>query len=67
MVLEGTGLSGVLAVEAGGVGLVRGAVNPSSGIWEALIPPTLAAGTYPVTVHRKDCRSFPSVLMLTVP
>lgn len=67
VVLEGTDLSGVLAVEAGGVGLSRGAFNPATGNWEALIPSTLAAGTYPVTVHRKNCRPVATALTLTVP
>ena len=67
VVLEGTSLEGVLDVEVEGVGLTQGAVNPATGNWEALIPPTVAPGTYPITLHRKNCRVGPTGLLLTVP
>ncbi len=65
--LEGAGLGELLAVEAGGIGLVKGALNTATGKWEALIPPTLAPGTYPVRVHWKNCLSVDAPLTLTVP
>lgn len=67
VVLEGMLLQGLLDVEVGGVGLTRGSVNTSSGNWEALIPPALAPGTYPVKLHRKNCVAVTSSLTLTVP
>jgi len=67
VVVDGQGLDGVLAIEAGGVGMLRGSFSPMSGKYEALVPPTLAPGTYPVTVHRKNCSSVETGLMLTVP
>ncbi len=67
VVVEGSGLDGILAVEAGGIGMIRGAYSPMSGKYEAVVPPTLAAGSYPVTVHRKNCSTVATGLMLTVP
>ena len=68
VIIEGTQLEGLLDVEVGGVGLTRGAFNAATGSWEALIPPTLAPGSHPMTFHRKNCRPIAGTsFMLTVP
>ena len=67
VILEGTHLEGVLDVEAGGLGLIKGAVNPGTGNWEGLIPQALTTGAYPVKIHGKNCRLSDPALTLSVP
>lgn len=67
VVLEGRDLGGVLDAVAGGLALTKGAFNPGTGTWEALIPPGLASGAYPLTVTTKSCRTPRERLTLVVP
>jgi hypothetical protein len=65
--VEGKELASLLDVVVGGIALEKGSVNPLTGNWEALVPASLAAGTYPVRVHGKDCSRVDTAFTLTVP
>ena len=67
VVLEGRNLEGILDVVVGGQALARGLFDAATGTWEALVPPAIAPGTYPLEVRGKGCRTLPSSLSLTVP
>lgn len=68
VVIEGKNLDGLLNVVVGDeAGLTRGLVDATTGNLEALVPGSIAPGTYPLELHSKDCRTIPGSFTLTVP
>ncbi len=67
VVLEGKNLQSVLDVLLGGVPLKQGVVDSMTGNWEGLVPPSLAAGTYRLRLHGKECRRAETDFFVTVP
>jgi hypothetical protein len=63
--VSGSNLTSILDVVAGGIALPRGGFNGS--VYRADLPPSLASGSYPVTVRTKACKTVDTGLMLTVP